>query len=387
MRKDKVLKILHITNWYPSKVCPSSAPWIKRQIDSLPRSEVVNKIYHVEVKKGKFSFIGGLNDDGSRYLILSLPFEIWKIYEWFSFCMVIWVLIKETKQQYDILNFHIAYPNLTFFKILRTYINSPIVITEHWSAYHFGFGVEDKKKLEPIRRIFRNGIPIIAVSESLMYDIKNFSNSEFPAFIIPNVVDTETFYYRQNGSGVEKPATLSFFMVSQWKWPKNPFVVIRAWPSLLKKHQGAKLRIGGYGPQEKEMMGLVSILGLNEEIKFIGLMEPEQVAEEMNRATAFIHCTEYETFSVVCAEALCCGSPVIASDVGAISEVVQTGHGHLFDANSEDCVAESIEKLLQDGERLQREVISKNSIDRFSSKKVGEKYFEALKQIIDEKSA
>lgn len=60
-------------------------------------------------------------------------------------------------------------------------------------------------------------------------------------------------------------------------------------------------------------------------VEFIGPQSQEQLALLFNSATATIVPSFYESFGMVAAEAQACGSPVIASDVGGLKNVVQNG--------------------------------------------------------------
>ncbi|MEQ6167659.1 glycosyltransferase [Ekhidna sp. MALMAid0563] len=165
-----------------------------------------------------------------------------------------------------------------------------------------------------------------------------------------------------------------FFMVAQWKEPKDPFTVIHAFKRLTKLHKDASLIIGGYGPQMKEMHKLASDLKLESNLCFLGKMDSVQVAKEMQKATAYVHCSGYETFSVVCAEALHCGCPVIASNVGGIKEFVNHENGILVENNDVESFSQAMHHLTS--------VKHTNvfNID-FSEETIGAKYFMVLDEI------
>ncbi|MDP6909879.1 MAG: glycosyltransferase family 4 protein, partial [Flavobacteriales bacterium] len=65
--------------------------------------------------------------------------------------------------------------------------------------------------------------------------------------------------------------------------------------------------------------------------QFHGFISKEQIAKEFQKADLFLHGSEYETFSVVIAEALKCGTPVVASNVCAIPELISESNGLLVD--------------------------------------------------------
>jgi len=359
------LKALHITNWYPRKQSPYAALWIKRHIDSLnPHTE--NIIYHVEVVKGPFSFSfieKGI--EGNYAYIISLPLQIWLLTEWVNYWIVRYILKRE-KGKYDIVNFHIAYPLCTYINKIKRLTDKPLVITEHWSAYHFNFGVSKDKELKRVKRIFNQSVPIISVSQALANDIRNFSNGDFDSYVVPNIVDDVVFY--PDSTIIRQDF---FFMVSLWKWPKRPLVVLNAFKKFLSKFPQYKLRIGGYGPEHENMKLWVTDNKLEQHIEFVGALDSFQIARNLRECRAFIHCTEYETFSVVCAEAVSCHTPVLASNVGGIPEVIRSNEGILVDGMDSLAWEQGLHQILNSKFNFEEE-------NRFSKEVVGELYHQAL---------
>ena len=369
------MKVLHIANWYPSSPTPFSALWIQNHINSLSEY-AYNKVYHIEIRLGKANIVRGENEDKSSYFIIYLPKMYWTLNELISFLLIL-IVIKKKYKDFDIVNFHIAYPNCTYLNLIRKWIKIPMVITEHWSAYHFNFNIINPQKRKRIKRIFKHNIPIITVSKALLKDIEDFSNSSFPNYIIPNIVNTEIFTYLKNIQSSEK---YRFFSVSQWKWPKNPFTILKAWKKLQNKYDNLELIIGGYGPQWNEMIEFSNILGIQDTVEFRGRLNSEQIALEMNKAIAFIHLSEYETFSVVCAEALCCGTPVIASNVGGIREIIKQKNGILID-NKEQQVIAAIKYLIENEKLYKKRNIFTDAVSIYSKANIGKKYYETIQEI------
>ncbi|MBU2915199.1 glycosyltransferase [Reichenbachiella agariperforans] len=321
------MNTLHITSWYPTHNNPKSALWVQRHIVALTQSGCNNKIYHLEVNKGDFQLNLGKTEilGNKSYRVIS-SFLPWFLMEMIAGIMLVWILWKERNNQYNIINFHIAYPNLTYWHWIKRWVKTPIVITEHWSAFHDNFGLPPTTELPRAQRIFRQQIPVIAVSNALLQDIKRFSKANFPSFVVPNVVDTETFRHLPDIQSVPN----RFFMVSLWKTPKDPFTTIRGFAEYTAQHPDAQLRIGGYGPELGKMHTLVDELSIAEQVVWLGTLDSDQIAKEMNTASAFVHLSDYETFSVVCAEAACCGCPVIASKIGGIPEFIDETNGVLL---------------------------------------------------------
>lgn len=298
-----------------------------------------------------------------------------------NFLLLVYYLgAKRIHRDFHIINFHIAYPQLVYWRPLRYVIKTPVLIFEHWSAYHFNFGVQ--KKLPRIQAIFTCGLPLIGVSRSLINDIEAFVGQKMErAFVLPNIVDTRVFTYDKRIAVNPR----RFLMISQWRQPKRPDIVIKAFAKLVASHpmEGYQLRIAGYGMQLAEMKELADSLNLFDSVVFLGALDSTTIAFELNQCGALLHCSEYETFSVVCAESISCGAPVIASAVGGITEFIDSANGKLVGENTE---AQWLSALLEfNTEQFDRTSISSRAAARFSTQAVGKGYLAILKGVCDAK--
>jgi glycosyltransferase involved in cell wall biosynthesis len=375
------LKILHICNWYPNRENPYEALWIQRHVEAL-EPFIEQEIWHLQVRLEKnFNYQKYQDKVGVQHQILDIPLKQWFFVEILSSLLLFFLLIRKSRK-FDLINVHIAYPLLTHWYILKYFFKKPIVVTEHWSAYHLNFGLpKESRKLNRIKIIFRQNIKLITVSKALLKDIKEFSgNSNLNSAIIPNIVDTDIF--KPDPNKQESKGKLTFFMVSSWAYPKDPITIILAFAEILKKYDYISLEIGGYGSLIQQMQEKVKLLKLDEKITFLGKMDASAIAKKQQSSTAFIHCSGYETFSVVCAEALCCGQPVIASNVGGIMELINRENGILVHENTVEAWVKALSNFIEKN-NYNRDNIASVASKRFNIKAVGERYYETLIDILD----
>ena len=94
----------------------------------------------------------------------------------------------------------------------------------------------------------------------------------------------------------------------------------------------------------------------NPNIQLLGERAPSAVLDLMGRAECLIVPSEcFETFGLVAAEAFAKGTPVLAADIGGLSEIVSDGeNGHLFKPGDPHDLAENVRVLLADQLRLRR---------------------------------
>ncbi len=115
--------------------------------------------------------------------------------------------------------------------------------------------------------------------------------------------------------------------------------LLRAW----KKSPKAKLKILGSGPYENKLKEISATFQLNN-VEFLGLQPHKQCINLIRKARFLIMPSEcYETFGLTIIEAFACGKPVIASNLGAMAELVENGKtGLLFEPGNADDLAEKL---------------------------------------------
>ena len=361
------LRVLHITNWYPTKSNPIDGIWIKRQIESLP-SFVHSDVFHISVEFGKMAFLKS-TIPGIR---LRVPVKSWFLIELISFVLLLhFFLFRVNPRKYHVINFHIAYPLCVFLNIIRGLIRRPVVINEHWSAYHYNFGVQKPDRLFRIKALFRPDNRIITVSKALSNDIQKFvGNQNLTIDVVPNVVNTNEFKY-----GCQSRE--AFLMAGYWKYPKDPMRILKAFKQVREKFPDCILRVAGKGPLLPNMKSFVEESNLGNHVAWLGQLTESEMAMEMRQAIAFVHVSDYETFSVVCAEAICCGTPVIANAVGGVPEFINQSNGRLLTDKNIDSLALAMQYMLTN-DHWDRMAISKEASQRFNRKQVGLLYYQSL---------
>ena len=130
---------------------------------------------------------------------------------------------------------------------------------------------------------------------------------------------------------------------------------------------GARLLVAGVGGDRPAA----------EHVEYVGLADTQKRAELMGAAKAIFVPTLYvEPFGGVAVEAMMCGTPVICTDWGAFTETVEQG----VDGFRCRTLAEFVQAM-SDVEGLDRELIRRRAVGRFSTEAVGPqyaRYFERL---------
>lgn len=125
---------------------------------------------------------------------------------------------------------------------------------------------------------------------------------------------------------------------------------------VVKKRPEAYFIIGGKGPLEKILAGLVAEHGLENHVRLTGFIPEEDLAAYYRCSDLFILPTRLlEGFGLVTLEALACGTPVLATPVGANAEVLgPLGEKFLLkDAGSEAIAAGILRFMKESGESAQ----------------------------------
>ncbi len=115
----------------------------------------------------------------------------------------------------------------------------------------------------------------------------------------------------------------------------------------------ARLVLIGDGPQLRTTQQLVNDLNLSDRVSYLG--EQDQLEPLLSCADLFLLPSEQESFGLTALEAMNCGVPVIATEIGGLPELVVHGEtGYLFPVGETDQMAEAAASLLGNLEQHKR---------------------------------
>jgi glycosyltransferase involved in cell wall biosynthesis len=117
----------------------------------------------------------------------------------------------------------------------------------------------------------------------------------------------------------------------------------------------------GAGPLASELQQRVARLGLQAAVRLVGAVAQDQLARWYSAADLLVLASSREGWPNVLLESMACGTPVVASQVGGVPEVVCSGHlGQTAQLDTADDVAQAVLATL--ARRLDRQVIRQHAL-------------------------
>jgi glycosyltransferase involved in cell wall biosynthesis len=108
---------------------------------------------------------------------------------------------------------------------------------------------------------------------------------------------------------------------------KNLFLLLESWRPVVARHPEARLVVAGGGPLLDDLRRRAGRLGIADSVVFTGYVPEAEKSDHFNLADIFFFPSAMEGFGLTVAEAMSSGLPVVASDRGAIPELVADGQG------------------------------------------------------------
>jgi glycosyltransferase involved in cell wall biosynthesis len=145
---------------------------------------------------------------------------------------------------------------------------------------------------------------------------------------------------------------------------KGQDVLLHALKRLRDNETPARVHFIGGGPLRQEYEAMARSLGVSDRCKFLGGQPNADVLRRLGSAALSVVPSRFEAFGFVNIESMAMGTPVVASDVGGISEIIRDGvEGFLVPSEDSDALADRISRLLKDVSL--RAEMSKNARARF----------------------
>jgi glycosyltransferase involved in cell wall biosynthesis len=368
------LKVLFITNWYPSREAPLEAIWAREHAKAAQFHDDVAVLHCVgpEAKLGKLWRVEpenleelreGVPTYRARYRRSPIPGATYLIYLWSMF-QAFRHVVREGFHP-DIIHVQVydaGAPAVVIAKLNRI----PIVVTEHFSVF-------PRRLLGPIDfakawLAFRWADMVLPVSRDLQDAIERYGlRARFK--VIPNVADTSLFFPSPDMR--DRPDVKRIVFVGQLVQNKGIHYLLKAVSQLRGKRDDWHLDIIGDGEKRIEYERLTADLRLGDMVTFHGARSKREVAQFMQQANLFVLPSLAETFSVPAVEALACGTPVLSTRCGGPEEFIVEDVGCLVPSGDANALFRGLDQMLDNPHLYSSQRISKFARERFSPEVVG----------------
>lgn len=237
-------------------------------------------------------------------------------------------------RRYDIVHTHNIYPHL-YATVAARWAGVPVVInTRHGQRVGHGW------KSRCLFRLASRWVDrIVAVSDDaarLCVQVDGIPIHKVTR--IWNGIDTQAF---AESAHRREPIAISVARLS----PEKDFPTLLAAIVLAQRFvPNLRLRIVGDGPERSRLQSLSERLGIADRVQFLG--ERTDVAQQLAEAGFFVTSSRSEGISLTLLEAMACGLPVVATDVGGNAEIVgDAALGQLVPPANPKRLAEAIVEL------------------------------------------
>jgi glycosyltransferase involved in cell wall biosynthesis len=263
----------------------------------------------------------------------------------------------------DLLHAHIhrmGWPAVLSGAVLRR----PVVISEgssEWPRH-----LMTPARLRRARIAFRRAALVCPVNRRLQQAIESYGiRARFR--IVPNAVDTRVFHPGETRHG---SPSIRLVNVALHVEVKGLDLLLRAFASVAAKRPELTLDLVGEGPLTPTLKRLADELGVAECVSFVGAAVPAEVADRLRASDVFVLSSHSENLPLAVLEALCCGLPVAATDVGGVPEAVGYD-GALAPSGDADALADAVERVLSSLGGIDRGDIARRAAARWSFEAVG----------------
>lgn len=383
---DKRLNILFTSSWYPNRTNSFAGNFVKRHAEAVAKYCNVTVLYFQSdssISKTEIQLFesNNLNEIICYYpkITSRLPF----VFHFKNFRRIVSIanklqsegLIKFNK--FDVLHHNVTYPVGTVAAYIKEKYLLPYVLTEH-STKFLGHPDDKMSFIERLvaKYVLKKVDVLCPVSKNLEQAILNDFTIK-KSVVVKNVVDANVFSAHN-----KKPSSITTLLhVSTLQnQQKNVFGLIEAFSLLSKKHENFVLKIIGDGDSSELMAAIKKYSLPKEHFEFLGAQPITKVAEAMRQSDALVLFSSFENLPCVISEAHMVGIPVISTNVGGISEMIDAKNGVLLEAKNVTQLVQTLQAFMEGKYTFSSSEIRTKAIEDYSYPSVAQKFLEIYKR-------
>jgi len=387
MLPSRKLKILFITKWYPDKFDPQTGVFIRKQAAAAALFCEVALLYITRDPSLTAPFKLEEHKNGSlhEFILYFRPFKsgmrfldrFVNLLYYFLYGHLATRVIHKTWGKQDLTHAVVFARPVAQAWLLRLRKGIPYLVTEHWSGFATGeFRKKNSLYKNFVRFLTRRSGAILVVSDFLGNKMRS-ENLQARYEVIPNIVDPSLVAAPREAS----PLIRILVVADLVDEIKNISAILTAFRSAANEH--AILQIVGDGPDRAMLESKAAAIGLlDKKIFFHGRVDNVEVYKYLSECSFLVMNSNQETFSLICAEALCCGRPVVATRCGGPEEFLSGELGILIDPSNQNQLTEAMNKMIRQYRSYDPDKLKQFANGHFSATRVGKMYFDIYQDLL-----
>jgi len=233
----------------------------------------------------------------------------------------------------DVIHAHWSYPDGAAASVLRERFRSALVVHARGTLERV-IAEQSPRYRAMIGRPLQAADAVVANSEALYEDCLRLGVKPAQLTVIPNGVDTECFKPRDKAEskralGLSDERVLILYC-GNLREVKGVDLLAQVITPLCAARPKLDFALVGSGELEGRLHRELGPLIKARRVLMPGALPQAQVAQYMQAADLLVLPSRSEARGNVILEALACGTPVAAADVGGIPELMRPSHGRLF---------------------------------------------------------
>lgn len=262
--------------------------------------------------------------------------------------------------------------------------STPYLISEHWSRYlPVNLQYKGLIRRKATRLVLRNASALICVSDTLRRAMNENGLLHKNTFIIPAAVDVNLF--KPSNTRANRKYTSLLHVSCFDEKSKNICALIEAFKQALSHRPDLRLIMVGDGPDRHLCERSAADLNFSgEQISFLGLLTPQELAIELQKAGFLIQTSRYETFGIPVIESFASGVPVISTNVGVFAALCDADIGLVIPSSRPDDIARAILTAMDRATEFDRNRMRKIAVEQFSTEAVSRRLLSIYGAVINQ---
>ena len=310
------MNVLFLTPWYPSEKDAMAGLFVQKHVEAVRAQGVDVRVIDATTWSG-----------------------IWRA----------WRALQREGWMPDVVQLNVIQKQGLLALYLKRRYHIPYVIIEHWTGY-----LPENMSVSPkgwhtkfMKHICREAEVVMPVSDHLGKAMQALGFEAKRWEKINNVVDD--FFFDKPQKSKKTSTKKTILNITCFDEPhKNVKSLLRAAKALSEKRQDWQLVLVGTGIDYQEVRAYADSLHFPEGLLlWTGELTPKEVAVEFDKADIFVLTSRFENAPVVISESIVKGVPVISTNVGGISEMVNKDSGILIKPENDEELIEALFSMLE----------------------------------------